>query len=309
MDRELLGGGGRRFFRGNLHCHSDRSDGHWPPDDVVAAYREAGYDFIVLSDHFEARYGWRVTDTRRLRDERFTTILGAELSSGPWDERGCYWVVAVGLPADFPPPAAGEHAAAIARARASGAFVTLLHPGLNNLPLAACDALPAFAAVHAVEIYNHAMAGGAAADRANGAYLLDGLLEEGRRLLLTAGDDAHFGRTDDRFGGWVEVAADRLEPDALVEALKTGCYFSTQGPALLELLVEGGRLHVRTSGVHAIGLTGGGDRWLSGTERVSQGGATITEAEFDLTPFRGAYCRVVAIDREGKRAWSNPIWP
>jgi histidinol phosphatase-like PHP family hydrolase len=309
VSQELLGGGGGRFFRGNLHCHSDRSDGHWSPEDVVAAYREAGYDFIVLSDHFEARYGWRITDTRHLRDERFTTIVGAELSSAPWDDRHCYWVVAAGLPVDFSPPSPGDHAEAITRARECGAFVTLLHPGLNNLPLAACDTLPAFEAVHAVEIYNHTMAVGAATDRASGAYVLDGLLEQGCRLLVTAGDDAHFARPDDRFGAWVEVAADRLEPDALLAALKAGRYYSTQGPALRELRVEGDRLHVKTSDVHTIGLTGGGDRWQCGTERTSEPGATIAEAEFDLTPFRGAYCRVVAIDGSGKRAWSNPIWP
>ena len=306
MSQELLGAGSGRFFRGNLHCHSDRSDGHWSPEAVAAAYREAGYDFIVLSDHFEARYGWQVTDTRHLRDEGFTTILGAELSSAHWEDRHCYWVVAAGLPVDFPAPPTGEHAEAIARAHACGSFVTLLHPGLNNLPLAACDALPVFDAVHAIEISNHAMATGAAADRANGAYLLDGLLEQGHRLLVTAGDDAHFGRPDDRFGSWIEVSCDRLEPDALVTALKTGHYFSTQGPALCELRVEGNRLHVKTSDVHVIGLTGGGDRWLSGTERTSEPGATIAAAEFDLTPFRGAYCRVVAIDGDGKRAWSTP---
>lgn len=43
-----------RFFRGNLHCHSNRSDGLLQPDEVVGAYRDAGYDFICLSDHFEA---------------------------------------------------------------------------------------------------------------------------------------------------------------------------------------------------------------------------------------------------------------
>ena len=309
MDQDLLGAEGGRFFRGNLHCHSDRSDGFRSPEAVIAAYREAGYDFIVLSDHFEARYGWRVTDTRHLRDEQFTTILGAELSSAPWDERDCYWVVAAGLPVDFSPPAPGDHAEAIVRARGCGAFVTLLHPGLNNLPLAACDGLPAFEAIHAVEIYNHTMATGAAADRANGAYLLDGLLEQGRRLSVVAGDDAHFGRPDDRFGAWVEVQADRLETDALVAALKAGRFYTTQGPRLHVLRVDGDRLRVQTSDVRMIGLTGGGDRWQRGAERTGDDGVTIAEAEFDLTPFRGAYCRVVVIDGNGQRAWSNPIWP
>jgi hypothetical protein len=75
------------------------------------------------------------------------------------------------------------------------------------------------------------------------------------------------------------------------------------------LRVEGDHLHVKTSDVHVIGLTGGGDRWQCGTERTSEPGTTIAEAEFDLTPFRGAYCRVVATDGDGKRAWSNPLWP
>jgi hypothetical protein len=57
----------------------------------------------MLSDHFEARFGWRVTDTRQLRTPAFTTIIGAELSSAAWDDRTVYWVTAAGLPLDFEP--------------------------------------------------------------------------------------------------------------------------------------------------------------------------------------------------------------
>jgi hypothetical protein len=309
VGHDLLEYGEGRRFRGNLHCHSNRSDGHRSPEEVAAAYRDAGYDFIVLSDHFEARYGWQVTDTRNLRDERFTTILGAELSSAPWDDRRCYWAAAAGLPLDFAPPSPDNHAEAIARARDYGAFITMLHPGLNNLPLAAAAALPALDAIHAVEIYNHNMTIGAGTDRANGAYFLDGLLEQGRKLLITVGDDAHFLHPHDRFGGWVEVLSDRLEPESLLAALKTGRYFSTQGPSLHALHLDGTHLHVRTGDVATIALTGGGDRWQSGKETRAKPGTTITEADFDLIPFRGAYCRVIAIDQSGKRAWSNPIWP
>lgn len=171
----LKNGEGGRFFRGNLHCHSSRSDGLLGPEEVVSAYREAGYDFLCLSDHFEAEYGWQVTDTRPLRADGFTTIVGAELSSAPWSERGCYWVTAAGLPVDFEPPSADDHAGAIGRARDYGALVVTLHPGLNNLPLETADRSPALEAVHAVEIYNHHLATLAVPDRANGAYMLDGL--------------------------------------------------------------------------------------------------------------------------------------
>ena len=49
----LKGARDDRFFRGNLHCHSDRSDGLLGPEEVVSAYRDAGYDVLCLSDHFE----------------------------------------------------------------------------------------------------------------------------------------------------------------------------------------------------------------------------------------------------------------
>ncbi len=310
MARDLLKGAvGGRFFRGNLHCHSSRSDGLFGPEEVVAAYRDAGYDFLCLSDHFEEEYGWRVTDTRALRDENFTTILGAELSSAPWEERNAYWVTAAGLPPGFGAPPADDHAEAIGRAADLGAFVVMLHPGLNNLPLAAADGLPALDAVHAVEVYNHNCAMAALPDRAEGAYMLEGLLERGRRVLVNAGDDAHFVHPRDRFGGWVEVYCDRLDPDALLDSLKAGRYYSTQGPELQELLVDGDRLRVQTSDAYAISLTTGGDRWLCGSERHSEGVAPTTEAEFDLAPFRGSYCRVTVVDPTGRRAWSNPIWP
>jgi hypothetical protein len=298
-----------RFFRGNLHCHSSRSDGLLEPEQVVDAYRAAGYDFICLSDHFEEEFGWRVTDTAHLREDGFTTIVGAELSSAPWEQRDCYWVTAAGLPVDFAAPPVDDRAEAIRRAARGGAFVVMLHPGLNNLPLAAAEGLPALDAVHAVEVYNHNCAMAALPDRANGSYMLDGLLEGGHKVLVNAGDDAHFGHPRDRFGGWVEAHCDRLDPEALLASMMAGRYYSTQGPSLRELIVDGDRLRVETGEAYAIALTGGGDRWQRGSERHSEAGAPVTEAEFDLAPFRGSYCRVTVVDPAGRRAWSNPVWP
>jgi histidinol phosphatase-like PHP family hydrolase len=305
--RDLLKSGEGRFYRGNLHCHSNLSDGQCSPEDLIGAYRDAGYDFLCLSDHFEAEYEWRISDTRPLRDENFTTLVGAELSSAPWDDRDCYWVTAAGLPVDFEASPADDHAGAITRARAAGAFIVMLHPGLNNLPLAAAERSPALDAVHAVEIYNHNGAMAAIPDRADGAYMLDGLLESGRKLLVNAGDDAHFGHPRDRFGGWIEVHSESLDPELLLASMKAGRYYSTQGPSIKELLVDGNKLLVRTSEAYAISLTTGGDRWQSGDERHNQNGK-ISEAEFDLTPFRDSYCRVTVVEPTGKRAWSNPIW-
>jgi len=75
------------------------------------------------------------------------------------------------------------------------------------------------------------------------------------------------------------------------------------------MVLDSGRLRVETGEAYAISLTTSGDRWQSGAERHGEDGGSITEAEFDLAPFRGSYCRVIVVDEAGRRAWSNPIWP
>ena len=288
-----------RFYRGNLHTHSTRSDGVLNPEEVVAAYRRAGYDFVALTDHFLPRYGFPVTDTRALRDAAFTTLLGAELHA-PALENGELWhILAVGLPLDFAPPAADETGPALAaRAAAAGAFVGIAHPAWYGLTLA--DAL-SLEAAHAVEVYNDTC--GALNDRAASWFMSDALGVRGRRLSAFAADDAHFRpERPDAFGGWVQVRAERLEPAALLAALKAGHYYSSQGPRLDAIALAGERLSVRCSPVRAIFLSGPRSR----SDRLLGDG--LTEAEFPVEGFRGGYCRVTVVDAAGKRAWSNPIW-
>ena len=68
-----------RFWRGNLHTHSTLSDGALEPRDVVEAYKKAGYDFIMMSEHFIGNFNWPIADTQSFRSNNFTTIIGSEL--------------------------------------------------------------------------------------------------------------------------------------------------------------------------------------------------------------------------------------
>ena len=65
------------FLKGNIHTHSDRSDGVLPADEVARRYRAAGYDFLSMTDHFMRGYDFPITDISHLADERFTPIFGA----------------------------------------------------------------------------------------------------------------------------------------------------------------------------------------------------------------------------------------
>ena len=97
-----------RFWRGNLHTHSTLSDGALEPPQVIEAYKNAGYDFMMLSDHFMGHYNWPIADTRALRSNNFTTIIGSELHA-PQTQVGELWhIVAAGLPLDFPPAGKSE---------------------------------------------------------------------------------------------------------------------------------------------------------------------------------------------------------
>lgn len=299
--RPVAFGSAGRWFRGNLHAHSNRSDGIASPEQVIAAYRSAGYDFLVLTDHFEARWGWAVTDTSAARDRSFTTLLGAELSSADWDDEGVFWVNAIGLPADFAARAPGEpHAALIRRADRAGAYNVLLHPGLTNY--LDFDRLPV-QHLHAVETYN-VNAAHSWPDQAEGRYAVDALLARGHRLHVTVGDDAHWHHERDRFGAWVEVRAERLDPGALLSALRTGAYYSTQGPRIDDVDVDDDRVHVRCSPARAVALTGT-HGWRSA---VAEGDPLVTEAILDLAQLDSPYWRLTVTAEDGRRAWTNPVW-
>lgn len=286
------------FYRGNLHTHSNRSDGALDPGEVCRHYREAGYDFLCLSDHFLPRYGFPLVDTRPWRTNAFTTLIGAEVHA-PQTALGETWhVLAVGLPDDFAPLAAGETGAAIAqRCVDAGAYVVIAHPAWYGLTIADADAVPG---AHAVEIYNHTCQ--VRTDRGDGTYLADQILAAGRRIHLCAVDDAHF-HCSDSLGGAVMVKAASNEPAALLAALKAGAFYSTQGPLIEDVRYLDDQVEVACSPASSIMVLGRGSRAAQWREPGA------TRAVLPLEKLRaGGYARVVVADDAGRRAWTNPVW-
>ena len=296
-----------RFWRGNLHTHSTRSDGVLSPEEVCRRYRAEGYDFLALTDHFVGSYDYPIVDTVPFRTDAFTTILGAELHSGAQENGELWHILAVGLPADFARshtpewmPVAGQEsgAALAARAVAAGAFVAVAHPQWSGLTVADAASITA---AHAVEIYNHGCFAGC--DRADGFAIADQMLASGRKLNVIATDDAHFNEPD-HFGGWVMVKAVENTPDALLAALKAGDFYSTQGPELRDVRVFADRVEVDCSAVVSIIVQGHGCR------ARAVHGHSMTTGTVSLERFVGSpYLRVTVIDAAGKRAWSNPVYP
>ena len=225
-------------------------------------------------------------------------------------EVGELWhILAVGLPLDFPAARPGETGVELAeRARAAGAFVAIAHPAWSQLRIGDGRALTS---AHAVEIYNHGCA--VETDRGDGFYLLDQLCNEGRRLTAIATDDAHFRNGDhDAFGGFVEVKAESLEPEALLAALKGWRVLrEPRDRASTDVEVSRKEVTVACSPVNAIALVTGTSRAISCVGRQLTG-ATLEVGEGTrqawADPGAIPWFRIVIIDAAGRRAWTNPIW-
>lgn len=300
-----------KFYKGNLHVHSNESDGKLSPTEVIENHKSRGYDFISLTDHLlpYARLNINkpgmipLTDTTAFRDDTFTTLIGAEIH-GPSLGNGDLWhLVAAGLPLDFPLWDGVESGLSVAaRAKAAGAFVGIAHPAWYALTLE--DALSAVEHSHSVEIYNHACS---TIQRENGWYLADSLYDRGIRLSAYAADDAHFkhpqGTFHDAFGGWVQVKAASLTPESLLDALKNGWFYSSTGAELRDIRVEGDELVVECSPAEVILITS------RGAQSGYKHGENLTEARFPVKRWSDlGFARVTVIDATGNRAWSNPIW-
>lgn len=287
-----------RFRKGNIHTHSTLSDGMRSAEHVCATYREAGYDFLALTDHFMAKYRWPLADTRPFRTAGFTTILGAELHA-PATALGETWhILAVGLPPGFAPNAPGETGPDLAaRALAAGAFVAIPHPAWYALTTEDANSIPG---AHAVEVYNHTSQ--VRTERGDGVYLADQLLAQGRRIDLIAVDDAHFA-CDDAFGGWLMVRAEANEPEPLLEALKAGRFYATQGPVIEDIAWDTEHVQIHCSEAASIMVLGRGSR---AAQSVAPG---QRQARLPIAALRAAgdFARVVVADAAGRRAWSNPM--
>ena len=293
------------FFKGNLHGHSNRSDGKLAPEEVCKAYIERGYNFISITDHFLKMFNYPITSPKS-KIKNFTVIPGAELHTSKMENGELWHVLALGFKDNFTPPdqpnflinTKSENIESLsARLFDAGAFVSLTHPEWNGMTLQ--DTLK-IKKVHAIEIYNHSCA--IECDRGSGAAVLDQILNHGTELNIIATDDSHF-HIEDAFGGWVMVKSENNSEEALLEALKNGHYYSSQGPDFKNINVQNGRLEVLCSPVEKIIVSG------YGSASIYKEKSAMESAVFNLSLLpQKKWLRVTIIDKDGNRAWTNPIY-
>ena len=228
------------FFKGNLHCHTTVSDGKLSPDEVVALYRDLGYDFLALTDH------------RRL--------------SAPTHLEGCMLLLS-GMEMDYTLPGEVLHLIGVGMDerlngynlsegpqrcinlfRRCGGRAIVAHPAWSLNTVATLSALQN---VTAAEIYNSVSTYPWNGDRADASGVLDVAAAHGALYRFVASDDSH--RYQGEAGrAFTMVQAEDLSQESLFDALDRGRFYCSQGPRFEQISVEDGRIDVTCSPVDTV---------------------------------------------------------
>jgi hypothetical protein len=294
------------WLRSALHAHTTNSDGQLLPDKLVRHYEWAGYDVLAITDH------WVRTVERSTRN--LLVIPSIELNAQCGGPEHDTHVLALGVEADpvIPESEFAPLQEVVDWILANGGVPYIAHTywsGLRTEQWEACEGLVG------LEVWNAGCE--VEIGRGDASLQWDEALERGRKLFALATDDSHNPGYDSGFAWTMIRAADRTQ-EAVLDALRTGSFYGSNGPELEEVEVTDDAITVRCSPAQSVTLFAGRHRGA----RVNAGrmgyphngrilerdhGGLITACRLER-PWDAAYGRIEVADPSGRRAWTNPLW-
>jgi len=319
------------FYKGNLHTHTNVSDGSMSPEDVKKMYKDAGYSVVAFTDHDI------VAPQNHLTDDEFLAITGMEnyintpiIRRKDWDfnfMQTYHLCFLAKDPDNVVCPAFAEqyverpHSLAymtedmkkyaydreysqafvnkiIKEANEAGFLVTYNHPAWSLQNYKDYGELEG---LWGVEVYNTAGARGFFPD--NNQAFVD-MIMEGKNVFPVAADDSH--TLNSALGGHVWIKAEKLEYKTIMDALERGDFYASTGPEITELFVENECLFVKTKGAEAIYLNTECrfGSIVKGKDEVGfnlKDYLTVLRADDCQDPFR-PFVRVTVRDKDGGMA-------
>ena len=129
----------------------------------------------------------------------------------------------------------------------------------------------------------------------------------GKRLFGFAVDDTH-GRTrlfqpEDYCKAWISVKASALTAEDVMKSIKDGLFYSSNGPLIEDIGVEGDEIFVESSPARSIAFI---SNTALGMMYTAEEGS-IEDASYALKG-QEIYVRVEITDKLGRKAWSNPLY-
>ncbi len=295
----------KNMLKGGLHCHTTRSDGKGTPEEVIRLHKENGYDFLALTDHRIYNY------KNYAEDVDITIIPGMEFDNtidrtdgfrtfhevyiGPDDETNGYAQDEELPRGEEPNQEAFQKLLDDAHRRNNLTFYC--HPQWSSTPARYFDKLKGN---FAMEVWNSGCAVENDMDTDNGP-CWDELLGMGQRIFGVATDDGH--AMYQHCKGWVMVNAQN-NVKAILEALKNGAFYSSCGPVIKDFYVDDDNIvHIETSECEKIIFQC--DKHPS--RKFTAEDKPLVSAQADLKNSY-EYIRATVVDKEGRKAWTNPIF-
>lgn len=301
------------FYSGNLHTHSNLSDGANSPEEVAAYYRDVmKLDFLAITDHnyFKAH--------PELSSDGFLMIPGLELNTVPTEtDRADHHVVGIYVEGESDLEDGTRYPAEFNRAATCQSLIDELnghrmltifaHPFWSRTSLEEGATLKN---VTGMEILNFSCAHRCGDGYADPYY--DAALLAGNAMWCFATDDAH-NLTPHDCGGHITVRCDSLTNADVCKAIRDGSFYASEGPEVYDFFVEDGTAHISCSPVQEIQWIG----WRTLDVHHGAEDEPLNGADFDLPPFEGwrvwkdtpgPFVRAVLVDEKGRRAWTQPIF-
>ena len=279
---------GDTYYKVGLHIHTTLSDGAKTPEEVAREYAADGYDAIALTDH------WHYGESRTV--EGLTVLSGCEYNLGGGDTSlDTMHIIGIGM--KHAPRLTPSHTRqqVVDAINSEGGIAVLGHP---NWSLNGVEDLANLSGVAATEIYN-AVSEAHNSLRAYSDYFVDRCANRGMYPYLLATDDSHYYDGSDNRRGWVMVKAADGGENALLDALRRGDFYATQGP-WLHAERQGDKIVIDCSPCSVIGTLSNASY---ANERVLRG-ENLTHFEYTLKPLE-KWVRVEVHDADCKYAWSN----
>lgn len=291
----------KNWYKGNLHAHTTDSDGHRNPKEVVEIYQKAGYDFLAVTDH-------RKPGKEGIY-KNMLLLPGAEWDYGDNDRHPVYHVLSIGttetlglLPfyenGILPNGGGIEPQEIIDRIREAGGLAFLAHPAWSVMNP---EEMYALHGLSGTEIFNSVSGIPWNANRAEASHYFDLWASKGLYMPCIATDDSHYYEGEET-KGFLMVNGDELSTQEIMESLKNGNFYASQGPRFVDVCYDKDTVEIICSPDVKRIVVYSNTVWVD--ERVFE--EPQGKAVYEISPI-DRYIRIELMDAEGKKAWCSPF--
>jgi len=267
--------GNFKLYKGQMHCHTENSDGKNSPEDVVKAYKDTGYNFVVITDH---EY---ITPDPGV--EGITFITGVE-------ETVKRHITAYDLDVECPEK---DIQTVLDFHKKNNKLTSIAHPIWRKHYIMYGDELNKYKDFNFIEVFN----------TGTGEYTenhWDYLLSKGRKIFALATDDCHDVKSRWFNKGWVMVRAVSNNKEDILNSLREGNFYASTGNDL--------EVSVKDNTIIADSSSPSNFDFIGNNGEILKNEGNVKHSEYNLTGKEG-YVRVRSIKNpEGTEAFSQPIF-